>query len=64
MPPRWDFAPGWSIGQKDYLSEPIGGARLSQIGALLGHKSTNTTQRYIGQDDYLDDSAADYIKGI
>jgi integrase/recombinase XerD len=41
-----------------------GGASLDQIGAQLGHKSTNTTKRYIGQDDYLDHNAADYIRGI
>lgn len=41
-----------------------GGASLDQIGAQLGHKSTNTTKRYIGQDDYLDHNAADYVRGI
>ena len=41
-----------------------GGASLDQIGAQLGHQSTNTTKRYIGQDDYLDHNAADYVKGI
>ena len=41
-----------------------GGASLDQIGAQLGHSSTNTTKRYIGQDDYLDRNAADYVRGI
>ena len=41
-----------------------GGASLDQIGAQLGHQSTNTTKRYIGQDDYLDHNAADYVRGI